>query len=162
MENGIGEWYKPTRPVIPKPANLTLLQKFFNNLNEEWQSVLTPSSKGETEADIFNRCKQFWSVFVPLINEKFPNVKSIILVCHAASKIALGMSLLGFSNVREEINIDGEPYIRAGACSLDKYTFNNGKKAWELKINGRTDFLTKGEEMSWNFSKCYFYFTFLY
>lgn len=163
VENGVGEWYRPDRDVIPQPATLSLLNNFFkDHLNQNWESILTPSAKGESEHEIFERCKKFWPLFFKKVVEVYPNVKSLIIVCHAATKIALGMSLMEFDSVRDEINFVDETgfdskvakYLKAGTCSLDKYSFqNNGKKSWKLMYNGRTDFLSKGEEMNWHFSK---------
>lgn len=153
VDNGVGEWYKPSRSVIPEPASLELLNKFFDDLNQEWTSTLTASNKGETEAEILLRCGLFWKQFIAKIDAQYPEVKCILIVTHAATKIALGMSLLGFQNVRDTIDIDGEAFIRSGACSLDTYDYKDG---WKLTSNGQTHFLEKGEEMSWNFSKFFF------
>lgn len=155
LERGIGEWYKKNRDIIPEPANYNLLQKFFKNLSNEqtWDRDNTvgviPSLTGEDEDDIFQRCKLFWSKFIPIFESKFPEIERILIISHAATKIALGMSLLGFKNVFEYID-DDENTIRAGACSLDKFDLTENKN-WKLYMNGNCEFLTEGEEMNWNF-----------
>ncbi|GMM35345.1 transcription factor TFIIIC subunit [Saccharomycopsis crataegensis] len=151
VENGIGEWYKPDRGIIPEPASLELLLKFFDNINTEWSSLITASNKGETEGEIFARTQQFWKRFFPKFEAEFPKIKSIMFVCHAATKIALGMSLMGYSGVRDQINFKGEKYLRSGACSLDTYTRDSAEGKWEIEVNGDTSFLSQGEEMSWHF-----------
>lgn len=151
LENGIGEWYKPDRPSIPKPGDFNLLSKYFSDLEDNWESTLYPSSKGETEIDIFNRCQEFLEKFIPKFEMKYPEVDTILFVTHAATKIALGMALLGFSNVREPID-DEDTRLRAGACSLDLYQRDENLNKWNIKMNGNVEFLTEGEEMHWDFA----------
>lgn len=162
MERGIGEWYKPDRDVIPEPASFEVLNNFFpGKLNPDWESTVIPSGKGETEQDIFNRCKEFWPKFAAKLEAAFPNVETILLVSHAATKIALGMNLLGFDNCRDPIDSDGA-IIRSGSCSLDKFELVQSEledledvpfpaRRWRLTMNGNTEFLSKGEEMHWDF-----------
>lgn len=156
LENGIGEWYKPDRPVIPKPAGFELLSQFFPRLRDTWTPTsVRPSDKGETEIDIFDRCKRFIEEFIPKFEKEHPEAETVLLVTHAAAKIALGMALMGFSSVRDTLD-DEDTRLRAGACSLDQYVRTidpKGEKAdqWIIKMNGSTEFLTDGEEMHWDF-----------
>lgn len=153
LERGIGEYYKKGRNVIPQPANYEVLTGFFSRLadNDVWDRDNTvgviPSLLGEDEEDIFDRCKLFWSKFIPVFEAKYPDIERVLLITHAATKIALGMSLLGFGNVFEYIDEENH-VLRAGACSLDQYDLED---KWTLKMNGNCDFLTDGEEMNWNF-----------
>ncbi|ODV76301.1 transcription factor TFIIIC, tau55 subunit [Cyberlindnera jadinii NRRL Y-1542] len=149
LENGIGEWYKPDRPTIPKPADCQILSQWFPNLKDTWSPVHYPSTDGENEEQIMNRCKVFLSKFIPTFEEKYPEIETVLFVTHAATKIALGMSLLGFSNVRETID-DEDTRLRAGSCSLDEYQLDKEGK-WEIVMNGNCEFLTEGEEMHWDF-----------
>lgn len=164
VERGIGEWYRPDRPVIPVAAPLETLEKFFpGKLDPKWHSLVIPSDKGETEEDLFERCGRFWPLFINQVESQYPNVETILLVTHAAAKGALGMNLLGFSNWREPMDEDGT-IIRSGSCSLDKYeldlqsTFQDGEKEvplenrkWRMTMNGNVEFLLKGEEMNWDY-----------
>ncbi|CCD23460.1 transcription factor TFIIIC subunit TFC7 NDAI_0B04260 [Naumovozyma dairenensis CBS 421] len=168
VDNGIGEWYMPTRPIIPTPANYETLNHFFpGKIQEGWEASIIPSDKGETEDDIFIRCKKFWPIFIDAVEKKFPNVETILLVTHAATKIALGLNLLKLDSCRDPIDSEGN-LIRSGSCSLDKYEVKdvskdeNGepiedipfqKRKWTLTMNGNTEFLRNGEEMNWNFQK---------
>lgn len=157
VDNGVGEWYRPDREIIPRPAPYSALNKLFNGMiTSEWDPSITPSSKGETKEQIFERCNQFWEVFVPRVEKAFPDVECILIVTHAATKAALGMNLLGFPNAIVPIDDEGT-VIRNGSCSIDKFelvkddaeTFYG--KEWKLSMNGNTDFLDKGEEMNWDF-----------
>ncbi|CAI4787227.1 BFH_collapsed_G0050680.mRNA.1.CDS.1 [Saccharomyces cerevisiae] len=172
LERGIGEWYRPDRkPVIPVPAGYEILSKFFPGvISQEWDSTLTPNEKGETEQEMYMRFKKFWPLFIERVEKEYPNVECILLVTHAASKIALGMSLLGYDNPRMSLNENGDK-IRSGSCSLDKYEILKksydtidetddqtsftyipfSDRKWVLTMNGNTEFLSSGEEMNWNF-----------
>jgi transcription factor C subunit 7 len=153
LENGVGEWYKPDRPTIPQPANYEILSPFFPSLKNNWDSVLYPSSKGETEEDIFERAKAFLEKFIPAFEKRHPKVETILIITHAATKIALGMALLGFNNVRETID-DEDTRLRAGACSLDLFrrvSIDDTVPSWKILMNGNVEFLTEGEEMHWDF-----------
>lgn len=174
LERGIGEWYRPDRkPVIPVPAGYEILSRFFPGIiSSEWESTLIPCEKGETEQEMYARCKTFWPLFIEHVEKEYPNVECILLVTHAASKIALGMSLLGFANPRMSLDENGN-IIRSGSCSLDKYEVLRksyditeevdnqdqtalsyipfGNRKWVLTMNGNTEFLSGGEEMNWSF-----------
>lgn len=165
VDAGLGEWYKPDREVIPIPAKLDVLNNFFQGkISDNWQSSITPSDKGETEEDLYSRCHQFWPIFISRVEREFPNVETVLLVTHAASKAALGMNLLGFSNWREPLDEDGS-IIRSGSCSLDKYELVpptvDGEslpfeaRQWRMTMNGNTEFLRKGEEMNWDYRNAF-------
>lgn len=155
LEPGVGEWFKRTRPVIPRPGNYDTHTKFFPDIlgnNTIWEgSLVLPSAEGEDEDEILDRTRRFWAAFFPTFEQKYPNVKNLLIVTHAATKIAAGLSLLGLSSVHDLVDFNGEKTkLRAGACSLDKFEKQNDK--WAILQNGRTDFLTEGEEMNWNFA----------
>lgn len=154
IDTGVGEWFKTDRPVVPKPAGYDQLGEFFADVlgsAELWGgSGVVPNTGGETEEAIFSRAQQFWEVFLPAFTKAHPEVTRVLLVTHAATKIALGMSLLNASTLYDDINFNGVPTkLRAGACSLDKFV--DVESEWKLVENGRTDFLSEGEEMNWNF-----------
>ncbi|KAK6200267.1 uncharacterized protein RJT21DRAFT_121166 [Scheffersomyces amazonensis] len=157
LERGVGEWYRKKRRVIPTPANYDVLHQFFHEIlveESEWPRDETvgviPSLDGETPSDIFDRASLFWSKFIPIFESKYPQIDTILIVTHAATKIALGNSLLDLKSVHDSIDEHGTK-LRAGACSLDKYIRSN-ENSWINKMNGNCTFLTKGEEMHWDFS----------
>lgn len=161
LERGVGEWYKKGRSIVPEPANYDLLTQFFSALStsENWERDglgVIPNLEGESEEEIFDRALEFWQKFIPEFEKRYPQTETVLIMTHAATKIALGMSLLGHSSVHDYLDKD-KNRLRAGACSLDKYTVGdkdddaNKKSLWELKMNGNTEFLAKGEEMHWNF-----------
>lgn len=154
IDRGVGEWYKKQRGIIPEPANYDTLSKFFHCLADSsyWDRDRTvgvvPNESGETEEDIYNRASEFWKKFIPTFEERFPNVKNILIVTHAATKIALGITLLKRKSVYDTLDDQGS-LLRAGACSLDKYVKKDNR--WIITMNGNCDFLKDGEEMNWDF-----------
>ncbi|CAI4745613.1 BBL_G0045470.mRNA.1.CDS.1 [Saccharomyces cerevisiae] len=163
VDRGVGEWYKPDRPIIPEPATHEVMSKFFPSMiSPDWEPSIIPSNKGETEEDIFERCHKFWPVFIDRVERKFPNVKTIMVVTHAATKSALGMNLLKFSSAKEPIDNKGT-FIRNGSCAIDKFELVKGEnesipfeeREWKLTMNGNTSFLTNGEEMNWTFMNAF-------
>ncbi|ONH72449.1 Transcription factor tau 55 kDa subunit [Pichia kudriavzevii] len=164
LERGLGEWFKPHRKIVPVPADHLTLHKFFNTVPSEmdwlWDTVI-PSLEGETEEEIFKRCQVFWSKFIPKFESIYPNVECIILVTHAATKIALGMALAGYSNVRdfltEKDGGDGKTTrIGGSTCSLDGYAKSSNGDTWNLFMNAETSFLSCGAEMDWHFATSQF------
>lgn len=156
LERGVGEYYKHGRRVIPEPANYDTLQKFFPKVlsnEKEWNRDTTvgviPSLEGESPEEIYDRCDTFWGKFFPVFEKKYPNVENILIITHAATKIALGMALLRKESVYDYVDSTKKTILRAGAASLSKYA--RADDEWKLVMNGNTDFLAKGEEMNWNF-----------
>ncbi|CAI5760422.1 unnamed protein product [Candida verbasci] len=159
IDRGVGEWFQKSRNVIPIPANYDELNHFFGNvlINEDiWPRDnlhVIPNDKGETNEEVFERCKLFWLKFIPAFEAKFPDIENILIVTHAATKIALGSALLKLKSITDYID-DNITLLRAGACSLSKYSriFESDDYNWKIVMNGNCEFLTKGEEMNWNFT----------
>ncbi|KAH3901411.1 related to Transcription factor tau 55 kDa subunit [Saccharomycodes ludwigii] len=166
LDTGVGEYYKEKRYCIPQPAKPELLRKLFLHgekyIEKDMWCEVIPNKLGETDDSIMQRCLKFWPQFINKVERGFPAVERIMIVTHAATKIALGMALLGFDNVLQPLDNKGT-IIRSGACSIDKYicteeqNITNGNKLnvlnrhWVMIMNGNTEFLTKGEEMHWDF-----------
>lgn len=177
IERGLGEWYRPDRPVIPVPADNETLGKFFHDkVRMDWVSCQLPSEKGETEEELYKRCHEVLDKFIRKVEEDFPNVETIMLITHGATKIALGLNLLGRPNVRCTMADGSKEYIRCGSCSLDKFQVQSQgydkdgittkitdenddelvttpplQRKWLCTMNGNTEFLSRGEEMNWGF-----------
>ncbi|KAI5949540.1 TFC7 [Candida jiufengensis] len=159
LERGIGEWFKKDRKIIPEPANYTDLKRFFNDVlvdEKLWprdQLGVIPNPKGETNIEILERANLFWQKFIPFFEKNYPEIENILLITHAATKIALGSSLLNLESVTSPYD-EENTMLRAGACSLSKYIRDNLNDdfSWKLVMNGNCEFLTKGEEMNWDFT----------
>lgn len=159
IDRGVGEWFRKNRPTKPIPADYEQLNEFFGAVlidETKWPRDnlnVIPNLDGETEEEIFQRAQQFWKNFISTFEEKYPEINSILIVTHAATKIALGSVLLGLNSVFDFID-DRKTLLRAGSCSLSKFNRDqlddNGK--WKILMNGNCEFLSKGEEMNWDFS----------
>lgn len=96
------------------------------------------------------RASQFIEEFVARLDKESPEISTVFIVTHAATKIALGRALLN----------DGDAEIRTGVCSLDTYVRSapaggerGAASSWVAKAIGETHYLADGEEMHWDFSK---------
>lgn len=162
IDRGLGEWFRPDRHEISIPVSNYVISKFFPNLIElNWEDTNIPSSNGETEEEIFSRCHEFWPIFIKHVEEKYPNVNTIMLVTHAATKAALGSNLLKHVNAIQPIDKEGN-LIRNGSCSLDRYdciahigSESFYDREWSIVMNGDTSYLSQGEEMNWDFKNKY-------
>ncbi|CCD25589.1 uncharacterized protein NDAI_0F02710 [Naumovozyma dairenensis CBS 421] len=157
VDRGLGEWFRVERATIPYPADVGTLKELFPGLisddtdaDDGWENCSMPSRHGETEEDIFNRCKEFLSNFFMEAEKKFPDVERVMFFTHAATKAALGMNLLGFSSVRDTLDDSGK-ILNNPSCSLDKYEATGA--GWKITMNGNTSYLSKGAEMNWSFQK---------
>ncbi|CCG25278.1 RNA polymerase III transcription initiation factor complex (TFIIIC) subunit [Candida orthopsilosis Co 90-125] len=159
LDRGVGEWFKKGRKIVPEPADYTDLTKFFPQVLDKedvWprdRLGVIPNLEGETGEEIYTRATQFWHHFIPTFEKEYPDVENILIVTHAATKIALGSVLLKLGSVTS--TIDGEKtMLRAGACSLSKYVRISASNDfdWKIIMNGNCEFLTKGEEMNWDFT----------
>ncbi|RCK65702.1 Transcription factor tau subunit [Candida viswanathii] len=158
IDRGVGEWFRTNRSTKPVPADYDQLKKFFGTVlidEVKWPRDnlnVIPSLEGESEEEIFERAQAFWKSFIPAFEEKYPDIDTILIVTHAATKIALGSALLGLTSVFDYID-DNQTLLRAGACSLSKYVRSDKQAGanWEIVMNGNCEFLTKGEEMNWDF-----------
>jgi transcription factor C subunit 7 len=146
-ENGVGEWYKRTRPTKPVPASAKTLKGYFPELNEDYVPLLVVSPDGETEDELHDRCKEVITNLVASL--KSSPIDRLLIVTHAATKIALGRALVGDRGLE----------VRTGTCSLDKYVLPEGNSGqpgdWVVEFHGKTDFLWDGEEMHWSFHNAY-------
>ena len=158
IDRGVGEWFRKNRPTKPIPADYKQLNEFFGTVlidEGKWPRDnlnVIPNVDGETEEEIFKRSQEFWKRFIPTFEERYPEIDTILIVTHAATKIALASALLGLSSVFDYID-DKQTLIRAGSCSLSKFikSDNDDSDKWKIVMNGNCEFLTKGEEMNWDF-----------
>ncbi|XBW38694.1 hypothetical protein QEN19_004282 [Hanseniaspora menglaensis] len=175
IEKGIGEWFKKDRCVettvidgieqktVPLPANLEKLHYVFEKdnlkMNKYWETVI-PNIKGESKEDIQKRAFEVLPLLIERIEKEYPEIESVLLCTHAATKIALGMAILGYEDLTatfSDVKEGQHNHIRAAACSLDKFYIPFESKDsfydrdWTMTMNGNTSYLTKGEEMHWDF-----------
>jgi transcription factor C subunit 7 len=144
-ETGFGEWYKRERTTHPSAASPLKLKQFFSNLKQDYESLVKVPSQGETQQELEERCKEAFKMVLKDLNDNAPEVKTILVVSHAAPRIALARALAG----------DNTLPIRTGVCSLDKFVLKPHQQPtignYQLEYTGKTDFLKDGEEMHWSF-----------
>jgi len=128
----------------PRPPLAAQLKKHFPLVAEDSHSpLLFVPQTGETIFEIHERARDFLRLFIRYLDEKHPDVRTVLLVSHAATIIALGRALSG--NIQKD--------IRAGTCSLSQFVRNAGKKeqdelqGWDCVLNGSVDHLSGGEEV---------------
>ncbi|CAI8491813.1 unnamed protein product [Hanseniaspora opuntiae] len=153
IDRCLGEWFKKDRA----------LEKTIIDGKEEL-TVPLPANLEVHPREIQERALKGLPQLVKRIEEEYPEVEHVLICTHAATKIAIGMALLGYDSLTEPLRdvMDGQPnIIRAGSCSLDKFItppilhekpFDVFERDWIMTMNGNTTFLTKGEEMHWDFN----------
>ncbi|CED84913.1 Histidine phosphatase superfamily, clade-1 [Phaffia rhodozyma] len=153
LEHGLGEWYSripetPPYNLHPRPSGPRELSQHFpaDSICLDYDSTYYPSRKGESLSDLLDRASKFLIAFLNRIEVEFPSVKSIVLVGHAASVIALGRALVG----------DPSLEIVAGCASFCRYKLKKGNKGtvgdYDIAQNGEAGYLEKGVERNWTFA----------
>ena len=120
----------------PNPAPISKLREFFPRINDSYTSVNKEKIQ-EDEKVIHDRFDRTMKRIISRCNAK--GIKSILIVTHAASKIAGVRAILQDRSVK----------VNCGTCSLTKLTLEDGK--WKHKSNGDCSFLEDGEERNWKF-----------
>lgn len=128
-------------------APVKVLKEFFPLIDTNYTPIEPTTFVSETREELHARTARFIAGLIARLDAEQPEIDAVLLVTHAATKIALGRALLQ----------DPERDIRTGTCSLDTYTRIPGSDKWNPVRIGETDFLSKGEEMHWGFGKFLFY-----
>lgn len=131
-------------------ASVEVLKKHFPIIDTSYNPIQPNTFVSETQDELHTRTAKFIEELVARLDAENPETEAVLLVTHAATKIALGRALLQ----------DPSCEIRTGTCSLDTYTRKSGSGSWEAVSIGETGFLSKGEEMHWGFGK-FFHFYFI-
>ncbi|KAL7008352.1 C6 zinc cluster transcription factor-like protein [Cystobasidiomycetes sp. EMM_F5] len=141
----------PGTGLHPRPFAASTLQTYFPHVQaSSHRSLLVVSQSGESIQGLHERAKEFLRRFVAYVDANLPNVKSVLLVSHAATVIALGRALVGHPDMD----------VRAGTASLSHYTrsLETVRQAehdsyghWTCKSNGETGHLAGGEQRNWSF-----------
>ena len=133
----------PNTGVHPRPQRSSILESHFPRISTSHRSLLLVSQNGESISGVHSRAKEFLRRFVTYIEHTHPNIKSVLLVSHAAFVIALGRALM----------YEPQRDVRAGTASLSHYirlphtygvaTYGN----WRCESNGGTEHLKGGEQV---------------
>jgi len=154
VEFGVSEFFQTVTPntgLHPRPPHAESLRRYFSQIASPTthDPLLFAPREGETITEIHERAIRFLGLLIDHVDRTLPNVKTVLLVSHAATVITLGRALSG----------DREKDVRAGTCSLSHYErvseereSNRGLGEWTCKLNGSTEHLKQGEERHWEFS----------
>lgn len=148
IDYGASEWLnRPHYDHSPIPASTKdLAQKYFpdNLIDDTYTPIISEAHLQESYEQLLDRAKLFFKELVQRLDTEEPEVDHILIVTHAATKIALGRAIVG------DDNLD----IRTGTCSLDTFVRDpKDSNTWVAEKIGDTSFLTNGEEMHWSFGK---------
>lgn len=153
VEFGIAEFFQTVIPgtgLHPRPPCAKVLKEHFPLIDLETHSsspLLIAPQTGESFQGIHDRALAFLRLLAAHLRAQHPEVRSVLLVSHAATVIALGRALLGDTAQTRE--------VRAGTCSLSSYRRTGGVDGelgeWECTRNGDTSFLKGGEQRNWHF-----------
>jgi len=130
VEFSVGEWHPD---VVPKTSLEEVPICNFPLVQTDFKSIASPFHP-ETPADLHLRAKKFVDGFEAIVKEG-----STLIVCHAASKIAIVRAFL------RDISVDVFP----GACSLTKLV--KRQNGWALEVNATSNHLSLGESRPWRF-----------
>lgn len=127
-ERGISEWFGAAPFEHPEPAQAEILKSMFPAYNTDYVSAQTPSRKGETLAQLYDRV----AAGVRGIIEKSDaeGHRSVVLCSHAAVVIVLGRVLTG--EVPASPDVDD---FQAYTCGLSLYQRQQGSQQPTVKEN---------------------------
>lgn len=148
LEHGVSEWIcRPYYSHSPLPASTAdLAHKYFPDglIDQSYEPILDTSRFQESYDELLQRAKDFIKELVTRLDRDQPEIDSILIVTHAATKIVLARALVGDDKFED----------RTGTCSLNTFTRNPKNPAkWMADVIGDTSFLKDGEEMHWSFGK---------
>ncbi|KAJ6121000.1 Histidine phosphatase superfamily clade-1, partial [Penicillium sp. IBT 18751x] len=135
LENGLGEWFGPTtffeHPSHPSPSIMrghfpTLIADFPER---KYTSLLMPSSRGETIAELHNRVATALEGIIEDVDAEITALeadlkpeqrtsKSILICAHAAPLIAMGRALTGL--MPEDTSIEDFHVFTAGLSTFQR------------------------------------------
>lgn len=146
---GISEWYSPVAPgtgLHPRPSPAADLKRYFTDIDASWSSIWYPSRKGEDLEEVHARVNGVLELLVPEVEARFADKhKSILLVSHAATTIALCRGLLA----RPDIS------LRVGCCSVSEFARKPATSgvlgAWNATMLADGSPLKDGTTRGWSF-----------
>lgn len=113
-ENGLCEWFGSAPFEHPRPASPEVLKALFPAYDDSYVSALTPSSKGETVAQLYARVAAATQAIIDRCDAE--GTRAVVLCSHAAVIIILGRILTG--EVPDSVEIDD---FKAFTCGLSVY-----------------------------------------
>ncbi|ODA82788.1 hypothetical protein RJ55_01297 [Drechmeria coniospora] len=170
LERGIQEWFGSAPFDHPEPATADVLKTLFPTINGEYRSVVSPSKRGETLAELQDRVAVALRAIIDRCDAE--GTRAVLLCSHAAVIIVLGRILTG--QVPEAADTDdfyaytcGLSVFRRAApveegrvqgprpLSADRVETNKTSRSllggWQCELNSDCSFLSGGQERGWKF-----------
>lgn len=168
------------RGLHPELATASFLSRFFPLVSTTdpsspdsagWSPLLTPPRTGESMRAVHARARTLWTAHLASALEA-RGAKKVVLFSHAATCIALVRALAGDledlagagagggeggGEAGEAWDEEKRKKVRAATCSVSKFVRGGdagSEGSWKWEWDGRTDFLTRGEEVR---SSCSFF-----
>lgn len=151
-EHGIREWFGSAPWDHPVPASLKVLKGMFPACCDGYVSAKTPSSKGETLAQLYERVATTLRTLIERSDAE--GHRAIVICSHAATIISIGRVLTG--RVPSDPEVDD---FKAFTCGLSVYRRQRGDNVtdpsrvalggWECELNSDCSFLSNGAERGW-------------
>ncbi|KAI0167930.1 histidine phosphatase superfamily [Pestalotiopsis sp. NC0098] len=171
VEAGVGEWFgHATSWEHPAPAPLARLRELFPDVDEAYQSLVTPPRHGETLAQLHDRVAAAADRIVARCDRE--GHRAVVISTHAATIIALGRVLTG--NMPDSVEVDD---FAAYTCGLSRYRRRTGTTTttssqsapdlteppkwrgglgiaggWICETDSDCSFLSGGPERGWRFA----------
>lgn len=123
-ERGLSEFYGVAPFDHPVPAGIPALKALFPTIDEEYQSRVVPSRKGESIEALYKRVRSATENIIEQCDAE--GHRTIILCTHAAVVIALGRVLTG--EIPETVDVED---FGAFTCGLS--TFRRSKAGSEIE-----------------------------
>ena len=173
IESGLGEFYGEASFEHPSPAGIEELRRHFEHLHAEKDSIIVPSTRGESIPSLYDRVAYCLSHLIARADKDLKEPKSILLCTHAAAIIAIGRVLTG--RVPDDV---GEEDFQCFTCGVSKFVRRKAsqssrevakwsperpeeipdvqwregkgvKGGWDCELNSDCSFLENGEERGW-------------
>ncbi|KAF2645961.1 phosphoglycerate mutase-like protein [Massarina eburnea CBS 473.64] len=152
IDRGIGEFFGRASFTHPEPPTLTLLNPHFTSLDQDYQSIHIPASKGELIVELHQRVNRAISRIITELDNDPAQPKAVLICTHAATMIALGRVLTG--DMPQDPDEDDFQCYTASLSKFVRKTKNvedgNGIIGnWDCALNSDTSYLSGGAERGW-------------
>lgn len=179
-EHGIGEWWvatplkqgltlyrfsraAPGTGLLPRAGGPSTLQAHYDMKLTPWQPTYFPRREGETMEDLTERIDSFLLAFVRRVEAERPDVRTLLIVSHAAVVVQIARALSGeydldFPAATASLSL----YRRKGLTSLSAARAHGHGEVygpdkpvlgdWEIVFKNSVEHLSGGVQHSWGVS----------
>ncbi|KAF1966197.1 phosphoglycerate mutase family protein [Bimuria novae-zelandiae CBS 107.79] len=150
IDRGLGEFFGRADFEHPTPPDLEILNRHFQDLDQDYVSVHIPTANGEWLKELHERVTKALAKIITDLDNDPEQPKTVLICTHAATMIAAGRALTGKMPV--DLNEDD---FQCYTASLSKYVRRSGEPTqgvvgnWGCAINSETSYLSGGAERGW-------------